>query len=990
MRNVTHFCIFLFVAFCSAVGLAAAPPPQALRPGPATPTAGAEAADYFEKHVRPVLVEQCGTCHGATVQQAGLRLDRPGGLRKPAASGRTPVVPGHPERSALIEAIRFTGKLKMPPAGKLPDPVIDALTAWVKMGAPWPEASRPAVAGGQPAAGHWAFQPVRPPAVPKVKNAAWVRTPVDAFVLAKLEEAGIAPAGPADRRTLIRRATYDLTGLPPTAEEIDAFEKDTAPKAWEKVVDRLLASPHYGERWGRYWLDVARYADTKGYVFQEDRNYPFAYTYRDWVIRSLNEDLPYDQFLIQQIAADHLALGADKRPLAALGFLTLGRRFLNNQPDIIDDRIDVVTRGTMALTVQCARCHDHKYDPIPTADYYSLYGVFASSTEPDDLPLIGEPQQGEAYAAYKNELDRLQGDLRKFLDQQRAKVLPEARRRVADYLLAERELQGQGMQERVRAIARSRDLNGVLLGRWHEILQASRQGHNPVFAPWNALATLPDAEFAAKAPALAARFTANAEARVRLNPPVAGLFAGAPPQNLKEVAERYQRLLVQIDDTWQETLRAVPAGKEPPETLPDPDQESLRLLLYGMEAPANVPEDQFPRLLDREARNQLQGFQQKVDRFRATSAAAPPHAMVLVDSPRLVSPRVFLRGNAGNLGPEVPRQFLGVVAGPNRKPFAKGSGRLELAQAIANEENPLTARVMVNRAWLYHFGQPLVRTPGDFGLRSDPPTHPELLDWLAVAFRDGELVGSRVGGNPAPRAPTHQLTGVPRPATGPRAWGSPTRSRPWSLKALHRLIMLSNAYQMTSDGDARAARRDPENRLLSRTNRRRLDLEALRDSLLAVSGQLDRTVGGRSVEITRAPYSRRRTVYGFIDRQNLQGLYRTFDFASPDTTSPQRYSTTVPQQALFMMNSPFVQEQARHLVKRGEVAGKNEPTERVQALYRLVYGRLPEPEELRMGIDYVQAGSTSVSSTQGPTGGLTPWEKYAQALLLSNEFAFVD
>ena len=282
----------------------------------------------------------------------------------------------------------------MPPSPRpqLKPEAVEALATWVKMGLPWPDGvavAAPKMSVEEARKHHWSFQPVRRPEVPTVKNAAWVKNPIDAFILAKLEEKGLAPSAPADRRTLIRRVSFDLIGLPPTPEEVEAFVADPAPDAYEKLVDRLLASPRYGERWGRHWLDVARYSDTKGYVFTEERRYPYSYTYRDYVIRSFNEDLPYDQFIVQQLAADRLPLGDDKRPLAALGYLTLGRRFLNNPPDIIDDRIDVTMRGFQAMTVGCARCHDHKFDPIPTRDYYSLYGVFASSTEPKDLPVIG-------------------------------------------------------------------------------------------------------------------------------------------------------------------------------------------------------------------------------------------------------------------------------------------------------------------------------------------------------------------------------------------------------------------------------------------------------------------------------------------------------------------------------------------------------------------------------------------------------------------------
>ncbi len=332
----------------------------------------AEDAEFFEKEVRPLLAANCFKCHGEKKQEAGLRLD----VRQSAMRGgdEGPVIkPGNADDSKLVAAVRYAGDIQMPPDGKLPSEKIGVLATWVKRGAPWPDHSLKGSAGqhsSDAAENHWAFQPVREPPIPAVKNVDWVRTPIDAFVLARLEAASLAPSQPADPHALIRRVTLDLTGLPPTPVEVAEFVNDPSPDAYARLVDRLLASPRYGERWGRFWLDYARYSDTKGYVFQEDRNYPFAYVYRDWVIRSFNEDLPYDQFLINQIAADRLPQDPKNNPqLAAMGFLCVGRRFLNNKNDIIDDRIDVVMRTTMALTVACARCHDHKFDPIPTADY---------------------------------------------------------------------------------------------------------------------------------------------------------------------------------------------------------------------------------------------------------------------------------------------------------------------------------------------------------------------------------------------------------------------------------------------------------------------------------------------------------------------------------------------------------------------------------------------------------------------------------------------
>ena len=526
-------------------------------------------------------------------------------------------------------------------------------------------------------------------AVPAVRETGWLATEIDRFILARLEGAGLAPSPDADRRTFIRRVYHDLVGLLPSAEQIEQFVADDSPQAEERLIDELLARPQFGERWGRHWLDVSRYANTKGYVFTQDRNYAEAYKYRDWVVRALNEDLPYDQFVLRQLAADHLP--AEQQQFEAMGFLTLGRRFLNNNQDIIDDRIDVVSRGLMGLTLSCARCHDHKYDPLTSMDYYALYGVFGSSQEPGDAP----------------------------------------------------------------------------------------------------------------------------------------------------------------------------------------------------------------------------------------------SALRLVDHPQPGDQRVLLRGNPGSPGPVAPRCFPAALSPDGPIPLTDGSGRLQLAQAIVAADNPLTSRVFVNRVWMHLFGKGLVLTPSDFGSRSDPPSHPELLDYLARRFVDDG----------------------------------------WSVKRLIRTLVLSRVYRQQSQERADAAAVDPENRLLWKMNRRRVDFEALRDALLAASGQIDLTVGGPAVEIAQPPYATRRTIYGFIDRQNLPGVFRTFDFANPDTHSPQRLYTTVPQQALFLLNSPFVAEQAVELARGAEQAATGDsaiprPTSRLLVCGRrfAAYARDPSAEELSWARAFIESAGPSPAS----------------------------
>jgi mono/diheme cytochrome c family protein len=876
--------------------------------------------EFFEKHVRPVFVEHCHRCHSADAEKVkgGLLLDTREGLLKGGDSGPA-LVAGDPEKSLLIKAIRYTDEnLQMPPKGKkLTAEQITHLEAWVKMGAPDPRLTKAKGGQAKSATAHWAFKPIRTPALPVIKNTRWAQSPLDHFIVEKLEAHGIAPNPPADRRTLIRRAAYGLTGLPPAPEEVDAFLKDKSAEAFPKLVDRLLNSPHYGERWGRYWLDIARYADTKGYVFEEERRYPYSFTYRDYVIRALNEDLPFNEFIIHQIAADLLPLGEDKRPLAALGFLTLGRRFLNNQPDIIDDRIDVVTRGFMGLTVTCARCHDHKFDPIPTKDYYSLYGVFASCSEPGDKPLLGKDALPRDYPAYVAEREKREAELKKYREDQEAAVRAKLRGSVGDYLLAVHDvslLTDKGKQE---GLARERKLGPGVLERWAGSLKKWRDEHSPVFAPWFAYSSLGQSNFAARAKEV--KWTNS------VNPLVAAAFV-EPPASLKEVAARYTALFTNIDQQWKQLTAAAESSQSTaagpnaslPTALPDKSAEELRQVLYAPTSPLNLNDDEYRRLFDTPVSQKMRALRRKIDEVDATHPGAPPKAMALVDNARPYTPHVFIRGNANNQGPEVPRQFLEVLSGPNRKPFEKGSGRLELAQAIASPDNPLTARVIVNRVWMYHFGAPLVRTPSDFGVRSEPPTHPELLDYLAARFiQEG-----------------------------------------WSLKKLHRLIMLSSVYQQSSEhpaGAARAAKEDPGNQFLWRMNRQRLDFEAMRDTFLTLGGGIDLALGGRAIELTGEPFSGRRTVYGFVERQNLPGLFRTFDFASPDTTSPQRFATTVPQQALFLMNSPFVVQQAGRLIARPEVKRAQTEDEKLTELYRICFQRPPDKEEVALAKRFLSA-----------------------------------
>ena len=983
--------------------------------------------EFFEKKIRPVLVEHCYKCHSASSEKlkGELFLDTKEGMLKGGESGKPAVVPGDADKSRLIEAIRYGNEdLQMPPkkaGGKLSEEQIADFVAWVNLGAPDPRTGKvPRSAFHVPRSQHWAFQPPKQTAVPEVKNTRWPQTPIDNFILAKLEENGLQPSLPADKRTLIRRATYDLIGLPPTPDEVDAFLKDQSSEAFARVVESLLSSPRYGERWGRYWLDVARYSDTKGYVYtdREEGRFVHSYAYRDWVIRALNEDMPYDKFLRLQIAADQIVGRASslspslaegnsetgKMPvlqnpddLAAMGFLTLGRRFLGVVHDIIDDRIDVVMRGTQGLTVGCARCHDHKYDPIPTKDYYSLYGVFYGSTE-RALPLAANLEQDRRYSEFVKGLrereEKLDATFKKKCDE----LSDRLRNQSVDYLTAVLEVDKLPSEE-FYAIRGPNDLNPTIVRQWETYLRQTARQLHPVFALWHELEKVPSKDFATRAAEIIqansaqTNSTSDSTADGPLSPPrgegtrragagddgfigraqgkkkqgpawklnslVLQAFTTNPPASMRDVAKRYGELLINAHQTWLALVKKAGEDKTPvPSALPDANQEELRQVLYAADAPVLVPHGAMVDLewfFDEAGRVELAKLQAEIDRWIIKSAS-PPYAVVLEDRPTQRNPRVFIRGNPVNKGEEVPRQFLELLAGKKRKPFTHGSGRLDLANAIASKNNPLTARVMVNRIWLHHFGAGLVRTPSDFGTRCEPPTHPELLDWLACRFMADD----------------------------------------WSIKKLHRLIMLSAVYQQSSDttsvaADVRrrtaraestdqpvrlltsAATVDPENRLLWHCNRERLDFESMRDSLLAVSGELDMNAGGKPVELFKKPSALRRTVYGFIDRQFLPGVFRVFDFANPDMHNPQRLDTTVPQQALFFMNSPFVVERARALTSRSEVAALRKPKQRIQDLYRLIFQRPATPRQVELGRRFLtEAGS--LPPPEPPKPVVSPWQ----------------
>lgn len=914
------FCLTGLFFFAGAIALPAEEP-------------SAEAVQFFEAKIRPLLAESCQECHGATKQQGDVRLDR-----RDAVFPHL-ITPGQPAQSRLIQVVNYAADdTQMPPKGKLSQDKIDLLTQWVQQGAPWPKDATAASSGpasfvrrpdgeidfDATARSHWAYQSISRPVPPVVSEMATVATPVDRFVQARLATQNLKPAVVADRATLIRRLYSDLLGVRPTYEDVEAFVHDSSPTASADLVDTLLASPRFGERWGRHWLDIARYGDTKGYVFTEERRYPFSYTYRDYVIAAFNSDKPYDRFLIEQLAADKLGLPEGDPNLAAMGFLTVGPRFLNDVNNIIDDRLDVITRGVMGMTLTCARCHDHKYDPIPAADYYSLYGVMASTHEPGELPQIGElDSQDPESVNFREEFNKRQSEVDKYLDQVYAELTTGARNRVGDYLIAAAKRTGQLPPEVDPKF--DPPLRDKQIDQWEQYLKRSVKIDSPVWFALASLGELPQEGFAE-----VAKTRIQGWAEGACHPLLWQRLKDTPPTTKLDLVKLYGQILTEVRERWEREKAAHPDLA----ALPEPDQEQLRQVLYGEGTPGAFPRDQLERVYGRDHREHVRDLRKKVAEWVVTSPGSPPHAMTLADNDQPHEPVIFERGNPGRRGPQVPRRMPRILGGNDSPRFTNGSGRLELAQAIASPQNPLTARVYANRVWAMLLGSGLVPSQGDFGVRTEPPSHPELLDWLA-----GRLIDSG-----------------------------------WSTKALIREIVLSHTYQQAIVDNATAREVDPENRLVWRQNRRRLAFEPMRDSMLAVAGSLDDRIGGRPVEIEKQPFTHRRSVYTYIDRNNFSGLLRTFDFPSPDASQPLRPQTTVPQQALFAMNAPFVQELSQQAATH---AHRETPDATVTALFRQILARDPDATEAGWATSYLLKHDKSA------------WE-IAQVLLLSNEFLFAE
>ncbi len=963
-----------------------------------TPVLDPSKVEFFEGKVRPLLVEHCEKCHSAAEgkSKGDLTLDSRDGWEKGGEHGRA-VVAGKPADSLLLKAVSYTDDdLRMPPkkeGGKLRDEEIAILRKWIADGAVDPRRGGVKRLTGLSATArsHWAFQPVKAVTPPAVKDSAWVKNDVDAFILAKLEKNDMRPNPPAAKEALIRRASYDLIGLPPTVEEVQAFVQDPSPRAFEKVVDRLLASPHYGERWARHWLDTARYSDTTGISGDggknryQDYRYEYAWTYRDYVIQAINADKPWNTFLTEQLAADQLPDIKPNDPrLAALGFLTVGKRF-DSGDDLIDERIDATTKGMLGLTVSCARCHDHKFDPVPTADYYSLHGIFANLTEPYDQPEMPGTADPEERASFQHKLGELEAKNRSVFYNFLQRRNTEFQQNAEGFLMLTTE---KGRSPGRQAIAREYQL----YPEDPEIVKGLRLSpEHPVLGLFARLIRIPTNDFAAKAPEIIAKALIDRKAPV--NRIVAEAFAGLKPATMTEVARVYGRLFASVPA--QTTTLVHLRSKEPGTNSLDDSAltelvqtpyyiprfaelattEKLRSYLAG--SPGRKPWEAAPPF----EQKTMGAFQfSAINQLRLTHPGAPGFAMVVADKAKPVDSYIHIRGDRAKRGPIVPRRFLEIAGGPDRKRFTQGSGRLELAQSIVDPGNPLTARVAVNRVWMHHFGRGFVPTPDDLGNMSEPPSHPELLDFLASDFM----------------------------ANG------------WSLRRLHKQIMLSAAYQQSADNQPDFAARDPENRLLWRANLRRLDFEAIRDSLVWLTGKMDPTVGGKPVNITDEPYSNRRSIYGYVDRLRLSDLMSQFDFSDPEMVNSRRISTIVPQQALFFMNSPMTVDAARHIMGRPEVDDAEGDDGRITAIYRILFQRAPQPREIQWSHEALDKLHQVLYGTERPKtprtaksiykksavlkdkyaalqnsgvtvqrGALNAWDSYTQALLCSNEFVYV-
>ncbi|MDI1314280.1 PSD1 and planctomycete cytochrome C domain-containing protein [Prosthecobacter sp.] len=984
---------------------------------------------FFEANIRPLFIEHCQKCHGEKKQESELRLDSKAGWQKGGGHGAV-IVPGDAEGSTLIKAVRRVDKdLQMPPKRPLAAKDIALLEQWVKMGAPDPRVATTTTSSGvdmELAKKHWSFQPVRRVVPPSTEGNTWSQQPLDRFVFSGLKQQALRPNGKADRRTLMRRATFDLTGLPPTLEQMQEFLSDTSPDAFDHLIERLMASTAYGERWGRHWLDVARYADTAG----DGADYPVreAIKYRDWVIKAFNADQPYDHFLREQIAGDILAAQGPPAEFAhrvtATGFLAVGKRYgYKPSPDYqyldFADAIDSVGRSLLGLSLGCARCHDHKFDPVTTAEYYGLYGIFQSTTwafpggeeqkRPSQFPALVPPAEAARLDANKTAvLARLDANVAR-MKQQRSMLDGKGSAGGIDLGFEEQTI-GKPLTKpwfaagptTVTADAQSAFTHIHPQGKQGVRVGSGKPNDGVRYVFTNGLRATPgklmhfSIDFrteAATEKTAAYRFflghgvvqstaldisvTANEialrnggkwEVLRKLNPgtwftlritidPARKTYSGIVG-TVGDLTAFQDKPLGANWDGIADTFICDGIGHVSG-AAPTRDLDNIGLQEAAFGEPGSAPvtaTKPSAELIER--LKKLDADIAAAISSREDEATKDVYPVAYgVSEGKPINARIQFRGEPDKPGAEAPRRTLSILGGGTLPDPTAGSGRLELANWIASPANPLTARVFVNRVWQWHFGRGLVTTPSDFGLRGDAPSHPDLIDWLTSEF---------IASN-------------------------------WSMKALHRLIMRSRTYQLASDDDAENLKLDPGNRWLWRYERQALDAESIRDAMLAVSGRLDRSVPGPHPfpEVKKWAYtihkpfqavydSDHRSVYLMIQRNSRHPFLSLFDAADPNLSAQQRMSSTTPTQSLFLMNSPFVREQSEAFARR-LLALPGDDVKHVRLAFEMSQGRVPTDSEMADAMAFILASRSKLTRD-----GTAAWTSLARVLLTSNAFLYLD
>jgi Protein of unknown function (DUF1553)/Protein of unknown function (DUF1549)/Planctomycete cytochrome C len=856
---------------------------------------------FFESKIRPILIEHCYECHAEEKKiRGGLLVDSKIGLLKGGDSGPS-IIPGNPDKSLFIKAVSHEGDLKMPPKGKLKPEDIKNLKEWVAKGALDPRENQSKTISSinwEKSREFWSFLPIKEI---KIETSKTGKNPIDILVLNHLKTKGLTFSGPAAPNELLRRLSFSLTGLPPSIEDTEEFNRDYSPEAYGKMVDKYLSSKAYAERWARHWLDVARYAEDQAHTFGVKPNSD-AFKYRDWVIKAFDNDMPFTKFIRYQISADLIAEPERTENLAALGFFGLGAQYYKNTDaaraiaDELDDRIDTLSRGFLGLTVSCARCHDHKYDPIPTQDYYSIAGVFHSS-KLNNTPLC-TIEEVKAYETAKQKLADSENKLNYFIHIERA---PFVEKRVLDFekyfKLTFEFIEKKNRDPKVSFKDYGEDK--VIVEKWFKFIEKNKSNKKYSFFmdPWNEIKDKSSEE-----------------------------------QKLTAANKAKNGLLKILSSERSAT------NKEKP-------NKNSEIFTAFFEGEGLLPlGDSWKKELVKQKADELKNLEDNYNQLKKVTPESLPVVNAIAES----TPsdlKIYIRGNPAKQGELAPRRFLKILAGDDRKNFTKGSGRTELADAITSPDNPLTSRVISNRVWAWHFGKGIVPTPSNFGKLGDPPSNPELLDFLAKYLIDSG----------------------------------------WSIKSLHKLILCSETFKQSSQDNSVNLTIDPQNTYLWKFNRQRLDVESWRDSILFVSGTLDKTVGGPTFNLND-DNAKRRTIYAKISRHELNSLLRIFDFPDPNITSEKRIETTVPQQQLFIINSPFVIEQSKALAKRIQNFSKSD-SENINHCYQLLFSRKASPDELKLALLFLQSKN---DGTQKSFDKMDRWEMLAQAFLASNEFMYID